>query len=160
MSAALSRDLARVRALVELAADPRTPEDEARNSALQACRRIKSGGLVLGVLDERGGLSTEATARAARVEERLVCVACALIVMAETSKSYRVAYATERSRTHGSAQAGWVPKRLAVRIEFLDAVDARKRYGTVRPVMSAIHVATRDVEALKRCVRTTERYEG
>lgn len=144
------RDLARIRSLVELAADPRTPANEAAAAGIQACRRLKASGML------EGSVIPIVSAKDAGLA--LAVVECALIVMQETQKSYRVAYATEQSRTRGSAAAGWVPKRLVVGIEWMDATEARRRFGVMRPVMQRIHVAARNVEMLKRCVRTTDVY--
>jgi len=43
--------LVRVRALVDLASDPRTPENEARNAAVQACKLIAQHQFKIGAPD-------------------------------------------------------------------------------------------------------------
>lgn len=96
---------ARARALVALAADERTPIDEARNAALQACRLISKENL----LEGHDEVSTP--------REETVIVRVPLVVLLETSKLYRLA-AIEIPKRH-TDKVMILPKEFASDIEFM-----------------------------------------
>lgn len=101
--AILPRDHERIRALVALAADVRTPQHEAMAAAMQACRRIAASGL----LENSDAPQPQSHAPL----PKNFAIDIALLLVGENAHAYRFARVTLETRRMGAKTLGrWLPK--------------------------------------------------
>lgn len=156
----MSQDpLEKIRALVELASDPRTPEKEREAAAMAAAKRLKEMG-VLEKIEEKEK-KRRAPREAAQREERYeawdgggikyrheVIIRDPMLVIADAPEFYRLARLEGRQRW--SNQIVQIPKRVVIKAELMTPEEAKRDWQTGSSVIKALTVDGNWFEATRR----------
>lgn len=146
--------LEKIRALIALALDDRTPRSEAINAAFVALRRIRDEKIVLGKLDAGGVLHTMGksggeTTRGGIAHDELR-VQAHLLIIQETPHLFRFCAMTKDTKSRGSSHYGAWP-RTVIRSYTLLAEDVKKElYGASGRVTDTIVLERSFVERLEK----------